>query len=106
MLIEERCYLLKPDYIPAMYFDVYRKTGALELQKKVLGNLLGYFVTEVGELNGLVHLWGYESFEERGRRRALLAAEPAWQDFLTQIRPMLHTMTNRLLVPTDFSPIR
>ena len=106
MLIEERCDLLKPEYTPAMYLDVYTSTGAMELQKKTLGRMLGYFTTEVGELNGLVHLWGYDSFEERARRRALLGPEPAWQEYLARIRPMLHSMSNRLLTPTDFSPIR
>lgn len=106
MLIEERCYVLNAEYTPAMYLEAYRQTGALELQMKTLGRLLGYFVTEVGELNALVHLWGYDSFEERARRRALLSAEPAWQDYLVAIRPMLKSMNNRLLTPTDFSPIR
>ncbi|QRR33641.1 NIPSNAP family protein [Hydrogenophaga sp. YM1] len=106
MLIEERCYVLHAEYTPAMYLDLYRQTGALDLQMKTLGNLLGYFVTEVGELNALVHLWGYDSFEERARRRALLAAEPVWQDYLVKIRPMLQSMNNRLLTPTGFSPIR
>lgn len=106
MLIEERCYVLKGDYTPAMYFEAYRQTGALQLQRKILGNLLGYFVTEIGDLNSLVHLWGYDSFEERARRRALLAAEPAWQEYLARIRPMLQSMNNRLLQPADFSPIR
>jgi hypothetical protein len=78
----------------------------MELQKKILGNMLGYFTTEIGELNAFVHLWGYESFEERSRRRTLLAAEPAWQEYLAQIRPMLQSMSNRLLAPTEFSPIR
>lgn len=43
---------------------------------KTLGRLLGYFITEIGELNAVVHLWGYDSFEERARRRAALAGEP------------------------------
>jgi hypothetical protein len=106
MLIEERCYVLNAEYTPAMYLEAYRQTGALELQMKTLGRLLGYFVTEVGELNALVHLWGYDSFEERARRRALLATEPAWHDYLAAVRPMLKSMHNRLLTPTDFSPIR
>lgn len=106
MLIEERRYLLKGEYTPAMYLDVYKNTGAMELQKNILGNMLGYFVTEVGELNSLVHLWGYDSFEERARRRALLMPETVWQDYLSQIRPMLQSMKNRFMVPTDFSPIR
>lgn len=106
MLIEERCYVLHAEHNPATYLELYRQSGALELQMKTLGRLLGYFVTEVGELNAVVHLWGYESFEERARRRALLAAEPVWQNYLSQIRPMLKSMNNRLLTPTEFSPIR
>lgn len=105
MLIEERCYVLHAEYTPAMYLEAYRQTGALDLQMTTLGNLLGYFVTEIGELNAVVHLWGYDSFEERARRRALLSAEPVWTDYLTKIRPMLKSMNNRLLTPTDFSPI-
>ena len=106
MLIEERCYVLHAEHTPAMYFEAYRQSGALDLQMKTLGKLLGYFVTEIGELNAIVHLWGYDSFEDRARRRALLAAEPVWQDYLVTIRPMLKSMNNRLLTPTDFSPIR
>ena len=106
MIIEERCYLIKGDHTPAMYLDVYKNTGAMELQKRILGNMLGYFVSEIGELNALVHLWGYDSFEERTRRRGLLASEAVWQDYLARVRPMLHSMSNRLLTPTDFSPIR
>lgn len=106
MLVEERCYLIRPEFTTATYLGIYVSTGALDLQKRILGNLLGYFTTEIGELNALIHLWGYGGFEERQRRRALLSAEPAWQAYLTQIRPMLRSMSNRLLVPTDFSPIR
>ncbi|WP_038216566.1 NIPSNAP family protein [Xenophilus azovorans] len=106
MLIEERCYVLHAEHTPAMYLDLYRRSGALDLQVKTLGRLLGYFVTEIGELNAVVHLWGYDSFEERVRRRAALAGEPLWQDYLVKIRPMLKSMNNRLLVPADFSPIR
>lgn len=106
MLVEERIYLLRPTATPAQYLEVYEQTGALELQKRILGNLLGYFITEVGELNGLVHLWGYASFEDRSRRRAALMQEPVWTNYLVEIRPMLHSMTNRLLVPTSFSPIQ
>ena len=106
MLVEERCYILKGDYTPAAYLEVYKNTGALELQKRILGNLIGFFVCEIGELNSLVHLWGYESLDDRSKRRSQLAAEAQWQDYLSKIRPMLHTMSNRILAPTDFSPIR
>lgn len=106
LLVEERCYKLMAAYTPSQFFDIYQSTGAMELQVRLLGNMIGYFVTEIGDLNSIVHLWGYESMDDRARRRAQLREEPLWQDYLRQILPMLDTMTNRILLPTSFSPIR
>lgn len=106
MIVEERVYALKPEYPVQALLDVYEGTGALELQRRLLGRLLGYFTTEVGTLNCVVHLWGYDNFEDRSIRRAALNAEPIWQQYLQRIRPMLASMENRILLPTAFSPIR
>ena len=105
MLVEERCYLLRMPYGPPDYLKLYEAEG-LETQRAFLGKLLGYFHTEVGELNSMVHLWGYDSFEDRARRRALLAADSGWQRYLDRVRPMIASMSNRLLIPTSFSPIQ
>ena len=105
MLVEERCYVLQMPYGPQDYLKLYEAEG-LDIQRAALGKLLGYFHTEVGELNTMVHLWGYDSFEERLRRRSALGADPAWQRYLDRVRPMIASMSNRLLLPTSFSPIR
>lgn len=96
MIVEERCYVLHPTSSPADYMAVFRRDGQ-ELQTRILGGLIGYFTVEVGELNAVVSLWQYDSFEERQRRRALLAAEPGWHAYLGQVRPMIQSMSNRLL---------
>jgi hypothetical protein len=96
MIIEERCYVLHPTSSTHDYLDVFRLDG-LELQRGILGGLIGYFTTEVGELNAIVSLWEYDSFEERQKRRAALAADPGWQNYLKQVRPMISSMSNRLL---------
>jgi hypothetical protein len=54
----------------------------------------------------VVHLWGYDSLAERERRRALLAADPEWQDYLKQSPDIIVKMENRILVPAPFSPIK
>jgi hypothetical protein len=104
MIIEERVYTIVPGKI-GQYLQIYT-AGPLELQKQTLGNLIGYFTTEVGELSTLVHLWGYESLEDRARRRMALSKEKVWQDYLVACTPLIQSMSNRLLIPTDFSPIR
>lgn len=96
MIIEERCYVLHPTYSPADFMAAYRRDGQ-ELQTKILGGLVGYFTSEIGELNAVISIWEYASFEERQTRRALLAAEPGWHVYLGQVRPMIQSMSNRLL---------
>ena len=105
MLVEERCYVLRMPYGPQDYLKLYEAEG-LAIQRATLGNLLGYFHTEVGELNTMVHLWGYESYEDRVRRRAALALDAGWLRYLDRVRPLIASMSNRLLVPTSFSPIQ
>ncbi|VTU32042.1 hypothetical protein H6CHR_03721 [Variovorax sp. PBL-H6] len=105
MIVEERSYTLRMPYGPQDYLALYEAEG-LEVQRAILGRMLGYFHTEVGPLNTMVHLWGYDSFEDRMTRRAALGADPAWQRYLARIRPLIESMSNRLLIPASFSPIR
>lgn len=97
MLIEERCYVLHATSSPADFMAAYRRSGGMELQTRILGGLVGYYATEIGELNAIVSIWRYESFEERLSRRAQLAAEPGWQAYLGEVRPMIKSMSNRLM---------
>lgn len=104
MIVEERCYTVKPGTVQLYYRD-YDPRG-LEIQKRILGNLIGYFHTEIGELNQIVHLWSYDSLAERERRRALLGADREWQAYLEQSPDIIVKMESRILVPAPFSPIR
>jgi len=49
---------------------------AWPLQQKYLGRCLGWFTTVEGELNTVVHIWGYEDQGDRERRRNAMAADP------------------------------
>jgi hypothetical protein len=104
LIVEQRTYDFQPGTLPA-FFKLYEETGAREMQQRILGNLIGYFTTELGPLNQTVHLWGYSSLDDRARRRAALAAEPEWLAFLAQITPMLQRQESKILLPTAFSPI-
>ena len=83
----------------------YQERG-LAIQLEVLGNLLGYFWTEIGPLNQTVNLWGYSSFEERQRRRAVLMQRPEWLEFVKETSHLILAQETRLLIPAPFSPIR
>lgn len=104
MLYEERTYTLKPGSVAA-YFKIYEAEG-LAVQKTILGHLVGYFSTEFGSLNQVVHIWAYDSLDERARRRAKLWQDPAWLVYIAKAQPLIERMENRLLVPAPFSPLK
>lgn len=104
MIVEERIYRIKPGRLAA-YLKLVREEG-LAIQQPILGNLIGYFHTEIGPLNHVVHMWGYRDFADRTERRNKLAADPAWQAFTPRLSENIDTLENRILVPTDFSPLR
>lgn len=97
MIIEERNYLVRPG-AAAKYAQLWDEYGR-EPQMRVLGNLLGFYITEVGELNTLVYLWGYEGLDDRAKRRAELAADPDFAAFRAQVRDLLVRQSNRILTP-------
>ncbi len=104
MIVEERTYTLKPGTLHIYYQD-YDPVG-LDIQKRILGNLIGYFATEIGELNKLVHLWGYDSLAERERRRGELAKDADWLAYLKQSPDIIVARETRIRVPAPFSPIK
>jgi len=103
MIVEERIYTLHPGKVPE-YLRLYEAEG-LAIQTRILGRLIGYFSTEIGPLNQIIHMWGYDSFEERTRRRAVLLADPQWKAFVPKLQTLIETMENKILVPAPFSPI-
>ncbi len=102
MIVEERIYTALPGKA-LEYVRMYEAEG-LAIQRPILGNLVGYFTTELGPLNQIVHLWAYEDLADRAARRATLLADPRWKAYSAKVVPLLHTQENRILVPAPFSP--
>jgi hypothetical protein len=100
MIVEERIYTLHPGK-QAEYLALYEKEG-MAIQKRILGMMVGYYTTEVGPLNQVVHLWGYESFEDRLRRRKELFANPEWLAYVGKVRAFIVTQESKLLNPAPF----
>ena len=103
MIYEHRTYRLRNGTVPE-YLRVVENEG-IAIQRKHLGNLIGYFSTEIGPLNEITHIWAFEDLADRTRRRAALAADPAWLAFLPKIQGLIETAENKILKPAPFSPL-
>lgn len=102
MIIEERIYTCHCGQA-RRYVEMYESEG-LAIQRPILGALVGYFTTDFGPLNQVVHMWAYKSLEDRAARRTRLLANPDWAAYAAKVQPLVLKQENKLLVPTPFSP--
>ena len=104
MIVEERIYTALPGK-SLEYVRMYEAEG-LAIQRPILGKLVGYFTSEIGTLNQVVHIWAYESLAHREECRARLASDPAWQEYIRDVPKTMLNMENRILSPVRFSPLK
>lgn len=101
MLVEQRTYDILPARVPDFY-ALYQAQG-MAVQVRHLGRMLGYYSSEFGALNQIVHLWGYDGLDERARRRAALFADEQWRDYFAKVLPLIVRQESRILVPAPFA---
>jgi hypothetical protein len=100
MIVEMRTYTLALG-ATGRYFKLYGEKG-LAVQKRILGHLVGYYSVEVGPLNQVVHLWAYDSLDERTKRRAALWADPEWLAYVGEVGGLVLKQENQILNPAPF----
>ena len=100
MFIEERMYTLFPGKVDE-YFRHYQEHG-MPVQLRHQPYMLGYYRTEVGTQNQVVHLWAYDSLDQRTQCRKALFADPDWQSYRPKIHPLLLHMETRIMTAAPF----
>ena len=105
MLVDFRCYKVRPGKLTA-HLDIYEKHG-FAAQARHCGKPIAYLYPEAGELNTLYHLWAFESAADREQKRAALANDPEWINYvkLNAEAGYLVETRNQFLLPTKFSTI-
>ena len=75
MIYEFRTYDLKPRSVPE-----FEKRSAEKIKEGRLdhSDLFGFWYTEAGPLNQVVHVWPYEDLNQRGDVRARVVEEGVW----------------------------
>jgi NIPSNAP len=58
------------------------------------GKLEGYWQTEIGPLNQVMHLWSYQDLNQRTQLRAELSKNPRWE------------MHSTVMLPAPLSPLQ
>lgn len=104
MIIDHRTYTVAhgkmQDYLMRYERD------ALPIQLEHLGDLVGFYISEVGPLNQVVHIWRYGSMADREERRARLARDQRWQAYLKSNAGTFVHQENKIMTLASFSPGR
>lgn len=102
MLVEHRTYTI-PHGRMAEYLERYEQFG-LPVQRRHLGPLIGFYVSEIGPLNQVISIWAYASMADREVRRAALEQDADWKSFRQINSGSFVEQETRILRPAPFSP--
>jgi hypothetical protein len=97
MIHEFRTYLLKSGSTAGFL----EKTGALIDKRVAYSPLVGFFQSEVGQLNQVVHIWQYESLNERAVVRAKVVEDGVWPPDNSD---SIVTQQSDIFIPAPFMP--
>ena len=102
MIVDVRTYTLVPRKM-AKYLELF-EVHALPVMRRHHLELMGYYVSHIGPLNQVVHLWRYASLADMEQKRAARDADADWADFLARTEGMVLWQDNKIMRPTTFSP--
>ena len=93
-IYEFRTYTAHPEHFP----EFLKLTNEKIHMRTAHSKLLGYWTTEIGGQNEVVHLWEYDTLTHRQGVRAALVQDKPWNEqYMSKMRGMLQKQDNILL---------
>ncbi len=102
MIVDVRTYTLVPRKL-GKYVELFERHALPVMQRHGL-ELVGYYLSQIGPLNQVVHLWRYDSLADLERKRAARDADPAWGEYLALTEGMVLSQESKIMRPASFSP--
>jgi len=101
---EKRSYSVTVGQMPEV-IRLYSELGWPALQAGgFASHLVGYFTSDTGELHQLIHLWRFDSDDDRRQFWKRLFADQDFMAFARQLRPLLKSQSNQLLLAAPWGP--
>lgn len=97
MIYEIRTYTLRPGAMA----EVQERWGAAYPAREKYSRLAGFFRTDIGPLNEIIHIWPYADLAERSRIRAEASKDPAWPPKTAEF---IVNQKVEILTPFPFAP--
>ena len=83
--------------------ELYKSVGWPALRRHPI-RLVSYFTGDIGAINEIIHLWKFESDEDRRNFWGGVFGDPDFMSFAKQLRPMLLSQENKLMLAAPWGP--
>ena len=104
MIYDVRIYEFKPGMVDE-YMAAVREIG-LPIRQSHGVKLIGWYYSEIGTLNQVIHIWGYEDVEDLEKKMEAVRTDPRWvNDYLPRVQPLLLSQKNQIMSASEFSPM-
>lgn len=97
MIYEFRTYTIKPRSMP----EFLKTFGEALPGREAYSKLTAFWFTEIGPLNQVIHVWGYQDVNERSRIRGEAAAAGKWPP---KTGHLIVDMKSEIMIPASCSP--
>jgi hypothetical protein len=94
-LVDHRIYTVKLRKMPE-FLEVFDRL-AMPVLLQTLGHPLGFYVSQVGPLNQMVHLWGYDDLADYERRSNARDTHPDFPAYLAASEHLITAQETRLI---------
>ena len=102
-IVDHRIYNITPRCMPK-FLEVFDQL-AMPVLKKHLGEPFGFYVSSVGILNQVVHLWGYDSLDDYEKRSHARDTDPEFQIYLKASEGLVVSQVNQIVKPVHLSSL-
>ena len=103
-LVDHRIYTIKLRKMPE-FLEVFDRL-AMPVLLHTLGTPLGFYMSHVGPLNQVVHLWGYDDLTDYEQRCRARDTHPDFPAYLSASEHLIEAQENRLIRRVDLPSLR
>jgi hypothetical protein len=103
LIYDVRIYEFKPGTVD-QYMAAVREVG-LAIREDHGVKLAGWYYSEIGTLNQVIHIWAYEDMEDMERKVEQVRKDPRWfGEYVPRVQPLLVSQRNQIMNGPDFFP--
>ncbi|MCL0055026.1 NIPSNAP family protein [Dehalococcoidia bacterium] len=103
MIYDMRIYDLKPGSVNEYMAAV--KEVALQIRGDYGVKLAGWYYTDIGPLNRIVHIWAYKDYHHFAEAREQVRSDPRWSgEYMPRVRGLAVKQQDMIMNGADFFP--